>query len=254
VADVRKLDEPGTGNRARELATVFGQRAVVAAADHDERRQSDVTESFAEALGRRDRAALPNVVHGVVLEQPRAVLVQNRGIAAERQLGERRILRPEVLDPAFEPDALDPLRRGEHPRGEIGQVGLRAEQDERADVVRPVEGVLERDARAERVADEHRPLELEPADDLAEVVSPARKRELRALELARASRSAQIDEDEAVPRIEALAHAVPERPRQAEAVHEHDRQALARHFDVQLRAVDRERSHPARLSTASTIP
>ena len=83
---------------------------------------------------------------------------------------------------------------------EVREVGLAADQHERADTLGPLERELERDRRAERVPHDDRPLEPEAVEHGCEVGRPARERELRALELARAAGAAQVDADERVAR------------------------------------------------------
>src|SRR5581483_9895301 len=253
VPDAGELDEPRLRDRARELAAVLGQRPVVVGPDDDEGWVRDLPETVAEALRTCDRATLAHVVDGIVLEQPRAVVVEHRRVASQGRFGERRVLRPDVVHPDLQAVALDALRGCVHPRSEVGQVRLGTDQHERADLVRPLERVLQRDRRTEGGADEHRPVEVECAHGAPEVVRPSCKRELSALELTRAAGTAQIDDDEPVAVAEAGAHPLPERSREAEAVHEHDRPALARDLDVELRAVDCDPVGHASVPTASTI-
>ena len=237
VPDARELDDASVRERAGELAAVLGQGAVVEAADDDEHRLTDLAEPAGEALRRCDRAALADVVGGIVLEQEVPVLVEDRrsrcSDGSENGGFFDQYSATHVSSPMLSIRSAEASMRGARfERSASPPISTSASTPSGRSSAN-----LSAIARPERVPDEDRSLEPEAVEHGAEVVRPARERELAPLELARPAGAAQVDEDELVAGPNAR-DPVPERAREAEAVDEHDRRSLPHHLDVELHPVD----------------
>ena len=91
------------GSARGELAAVLGQRAIVEPADEDERRMADLGEAAGERLRGGDRAALARRSRrGRSRAAGRGTRRAIAGSRCERRLGERRVLRPDLVEPAVE--------------------------------------------------------------------------------------------------------------------------------------------------------